>query len=86
MKSTKIRAILILVIGIVVLFFVGVFIYLSGILQHTSTKRLEDKSTKEYPVVISDQDQDGDGIDDQTDLLQGAFNYSIIAMDFKCGR
>ncbi len=40
-------------------------------IQGTSPERLENKYMKEIPTVISLIDADNNGIDDQTDILQG---------------
>ena len=41
----------------------------------TSSKRLPDRYLFPVPQLTSTHDEDGDGIDDQTDLLQGALAY-----------
>ncbi len=41
----------------------------------TSSKRLPDRYLFPVPQLVSDHDEDGDGIDDQTDLLQGTLAY-----------
>ena len=43
--------------------------------NRTSSGRLPDRYLFPVPQLISDHDEDGDGIDDQTDLLQGALAY-----------
>lgn len=43
--------------------------------QHTRSGRLRDKSPKQYIVYQSAVDADKDGIDDETDMLQGALRY-----------
>lgn len=43
--------------------------------QQTSTKRLPDQYHAQIPQKHSSVDKDGDGIDDQTDILQGALVY-----------
>ena len=45
------------------------------ITQHTSSERLEDKCEKSFQQYKSSKDMDNDGIDDQTDILEGALNY-----------
>ena len=49
--------------------------YLFARYQHTSPKRLPDRYGAEIPQVHSSVDKDNDGIDDQTDILQGALDY-----------
>ncbi len=43
--------------------------------QHTSAQRPPDQYAGEIPQVRSASDRDGDGVDDQTDILQGALQY-----------
>ena len=43
--------------------------------QRTSDKRLPDRYGTEIVRLQSSEDKDGDGIDDQTDILQGALMY-----------
>ena len=59
---------------LVLLFIVGVAV--CGLrTQHTKSDRLKDKSPKQYTAFQSSVDKDLDGIDDVTDMLQGALNY-----------
>lgn len=53
------------------------------IIQGASPERLENKYMKEIPTVISLIDADNDGIDDQTDILQGALNYTAEKPKYK---
>lgn len=46
-----------------------------GVLQHMSAERLEDRYAQEIATYTSEHDEDGDGIDDQTDILQNALAY-----------
>lgn len=43
--------------------------------QHTSAERPAEQSSTEIAQLHSSTDKDGDGVDDQTDLLQGALAY-----------
>lgn len=43
--------------------------------QHTSSDRPSDKYAGNIPQFHSTHDEDGDGIDDQMDILQGALDY-----------
>lgn len=43
--------------------------------QNTSDKRKPDRYDGETEVYISDHDEDSDGIDDQSDILQSALEY-----------
>ncbi len=47
----------------------------TGILSGTSAERLQDKFSGSISQIHSSVDMDGDGIDDQTDILQGALDY-----------
>lgn len=43
--------------------------------QRTSSERLADKYSGQIDRLVSLIDQDGDGLDDQTDILNGAIRY-----------
>lgn len=47
----------------------------ADLLPRTSAKRLPDRYGDEIPQIRSSVDMDGDGIDDQTDILVGALDY-----------
>ena len=49
----------------------------------TSSKRLPDRYLFPVPQLISNHDEDGDGVDDQTDLLQGALAYIETEPQYK---
>lgn len=51
--------------------------------QHTSSERLPDKYNAVIEQVHSTVDQDGDGIDDQIDILQGALDYIATKPKYK---
>lgn len=51
--------------------------------QHTSPKRLPDRYGAEIPQVHSSVDKDNDGIDDQSDILQGALDYVASRPKYK---
>ena len=57
--------------------------YLFAHYQHTSPKRLPDRYGAEIPQVHSSVDKDNDGIDDQTDILQGALDYVVSRPKYK---
>lgn len=57
--------------------------YLFAHYQHTSPKRLPDRYGAEIPKVHSSVDKDNDGIDDQTDILQGALDYVASRPKYK---
>ena len=57
--------------------------YLFARYQHTSPKRLPDRYGAEIPQVHSSVDKDNDGIDDQTDILQGALDYVASSRNIK---
>lgn len=44
--------------------------------QRTSSERLADKYSGQIDRLVSLIDQDGDGLDDQTDILNGAIRYT----------
>ena len=49
--------------------------YLVGVYQQTTSERLADKYSGQIDRLISQIDHDGDGLDDQTDILNGAIRY-----------
>ena len=51
------------------------FIYILTHYQNTSSERLPDRYDEDIIQVQSKVDKDNDGIDDQTDILQGALEY-----------
>lgn len=51
--------------------------------QRTSAKRLPDQYHAQIPQFHSSVDKDGDGIDDQTDILQGALTYVSTQPQYK---
>ena len=57
--------------------------YLFAHYQHTSPKRLPGRYGAEIPKVHSSVDKDNDGIDDQTDILQGALDYVASRPKYK---
>ena len=57
--------------------------YLFAHYQHTSPKRLPDRYGAEIPQIHSSVDKDNDGIDDQTDILQGALDYVASRPKYK---
>lgn len=72
MKSKKKIAILTAVLVGMVVLAGGIF---ASRYQHTSDERLPDRYGTEFARLQSSEDKDGDGIDDQTDILQGALAY-----------
>ncbi len=50
---------------------------------HTSAARQSSRNTEDFPQVHSSIDKDGDGIDDQSDLLQGALDYIATKPKYK---
>lgn len=52
---------------------IGAYVYFQY--QHTSTERLPDRYGGSIERVRSSVDRDGDGTDDQTDILDGAWTY-----------
>ena len=53
----------------------GVLLVLLMRYQHTSAVRLKDRYTGQIPAFYSTVDADGDGVDDQTDMLDNALAY-----------
>ena len=52
-----------------------VCVYLGIRYQNTSARRLSDRYDHDVEQVHSLVDKDGDGVDDQADILQGALEY-----------
>lgn len=74
MRKKSKRLTIIVLIAVFIVLGAGIFIS-TQIIQNTSAERLENKYEKEIYAVISPTDADKDGIDDQTDILQGALDY-----------
>lgn len=72
MKSKKKIAILTAVLVGIVVLAGGIF---ASRYQRTSDERLPDRYGTEIAQLQSSEDKDSDGIDDQTDILQGALAY-----------
>lgn len=53
----------------------GVLLVLLMRYQHTSTVRPQDQYVGQIPAFYSTVDADGDGVDDQTDVLDNALAY-----------
>ena len=51
--------------------------------QRTSTRRLPDRYHAQIPQFHSSVDKDGDGIDDQTDILEGTLAYISTEPKYK---
>ena len=66
-----------ILIGVMVVLLVGLcgLGYLVGVYQQTTSERLADKYSGQIDRLISQIDHDGDGLDDQTDILNGAIRY-----------
>ena len=71
--TVKNKAKILSVIGILVVLCVGGFLFFRY--QHTSPKRLPDQYGGTIGQIHSASDRDVDGIDDETDILQGALEY-----------
>jgi hypothetical protein len=61
----------------------AVGIYLASQYQNTSARRAEEKYDNAIPQVHSSVDRDGDGVDDQTDILEGALAYVATKPKYK---
>ncbi len=67
----KLQLILIICLGVVCC----ACVYTAFRYQHTSAKRLHNRYDLTIEQIHSSVDKDGDGMDDQTDILQGALDY-----------
>lgn len=72
MKIKKIVAILTAGLICVAVITGGIF---ASRYQHTSAERLPDRYGEKIAQLKSSVDKDGDGVDDQTDILEGALAY-----------
>ena len=72
--------ILIVVIIVLACIAAGSLIYLLSRYQHTSADRLPDEYEGQIEAVRSGTDQDNDGIDDQTDILQVYFEHTAVSL------
>lgn len=82
-KKTKNR-ILVVTVCVVAVMITGSGVYFTTHRpQNTSAERLEDVTTEQLPVYVSEVDMDNDGLDDQTDLLQGALDYVATKPKYK---
>lgn len=61
----------------------AVVLYVVHRYQGTSAKRPKSKYKTEMALQQSSVDRDGDGIDDQTDILQGALEYAETKPKYK---
>lgn len=73
---------------IIGLFFLLVFLCLTSIIfllnyHQTSSVRLPDRYLGQIPQLHSSVDKDGDGIDDQTDILEGTLAYISTEPKYK---
>lgn len=61
----------------------GIFTYIFSCYQNCSAERLMDKYNGNIEQRYSISDKDQDGIDDQTDILNGALNYIALEPKYK---
>ncbi|MGN1389199.1 MAG: DUF1287 domain-containing protein [Bulleidia sp.] len=72
-KNVNLRSIVLSAAAIGLIIAACVFLLLKN---HASSARLPDRYDREIPARISQTDEDGDEIDDQTDILQSALRYT----------
>ena len=80
-RTVKKKIIIIFVICAAVI--LGMFLYIIFRYQNTSPERLPGKYSQVIPQVHSMTDKDGDGIDDQADILQSALDYLLLSLNIK---
>ena len=80
-RTVKKKIIIIFVICAAVI--LGMFLYIIFRYQNTSPERLPGKYSPVIPQVHSMTDKDGDGIDDQADILQSALDYIAAKPKYK---
>ncbi|MBE6111164.1 MAG: DUF1287 domain-containing protein [Erysipelotrichaceae bacterium] len=80
MRKLKPRKLLMGILAVfVLLMIVPVLLYLLP----PSDRRLPDRYSGKIPAYVSELDQDADGIDDQTDILQSAWEYLATRPEYK---
>lgn len=83
-KSNKKGVVIFVMVLVFLVLIAGVVIFFGmRLIQGTSAKRLENKYDREIPSVVSANDQDGDGLDDQSDILQGTLDYIATTPKYK---
>ena len=80
-RTAKKKIIIIFVICAAVI--LGMFLYIIFRYQNTSPESLPGKYSQVIPQVHSMTDKDGDGIDDQADILQSALDYIAAKPKYK---
>lgn len=83
MKKTKSKKKVWIILKVFLLVVVCSSGYLLFRYQNTSYKRLPNRYQGNIAQVFSAVDRDGDGIDDQTDILQGALGYIATQPEYK---
>lgn len=80
MKKLKPRKLRMIILAVFVLLMV-----IPGLLYllPPSDRRLPDRYSGKIPAYVSELDQDADGIDDQTDILQSAWEYLATRPEYK---
>ena len=73
MKTSRKRKIILIIAAAVIL--IGVIIFLLFPINGTSSANRSDNYDGNVTVYKSSNDEDGDGIDDQTDILQSVMSY-----------
>lgn len=80
MKKLKPRKLRMIILAVsVLLLIIPCLLYLLP----PSDRRLPDRYSGKIPAYVSELDQDADGIDDQTDILQSAWEYLATRPEYK---
>lgn len=77
------RRLMIAIIVVCVCIACGVGVYFGFYYQNTSPERLSDQYGSVVEQVHSSVDKDGDGVDDQTDILENALEYIASRPKYK---
>jgi hypothetical protein len=72
-----------IIVGATLVVICAVGIYFALQYQNTSAERPEDHSKVNIAQVHSSEDKDGDGVDDQMDILEGALAYVATKPKYK---
>lgn len=83
MKKVRKKNKIVTLVKLILLVIICIGLYVLFRYQNTSNRRLPNRYKGDIVQVHSAIDQDGDGIDDQTDILQGTLDYIATKPKYK---
>lgn len=83
MKKVRTKKKIVIVLELIFVVLLCIALLILSRYQNTSTKRLPNRYAGNIAQVHSAIDYDGDGLDDQTDILQGALDYIATQPKYK---